>query len=149
MLQTAHDAYLESRIESAGPVQLIRLLYQGAIGAVREARRHLASGDIVARSGAITKAFEIVTELALSLDRPRGGELAGRLARLYDYLQRRLIEANANQTDEPLAEVLGLLTTLGEAWRTIAEEGKPAEPAVGPWAQAAESGQSAGRAWSL
>jgi len=150
MPQTAYDAYLESRIESADPVQLVRLLYQGALAAVSDARRYLASGDIAARSRAVSKAFEIVTELTTSLDRGRGGEIAVRLARLYDYVQRRLLDANARQQDEALAEVLGLLTTLAEAWQGIEDSGRPVEATVGPWAQApgAESAGMVAHAWS-
>jgi flagellar protein FliS len=150
MPQSPYDIYLESRIESAEPIQLIRLLYQGALDAVREARRHLASGDIAARSQAVSKAFEILTELTTSLDRTRGGEIATRLVQLYDYLQRRLLEANARQQDEPLAEVLGLLTTLGEAWQEIGNTSRAPEPAPGLWAQAsgAETGDLAVHAWS-
>jgi flagellar protein FliS len=150
MPQSAYDIYLESRIESAEPVQLIRLLYQGALAAVREARQHLAAGEIAARSRAVSKAFEILTELTVSLDRERGGEIAVRLAQLYDYIQRRLLEANARQQDEPLAEVLGLLTTLAEAWQEIGETDRPAEPAPAPWAQAAcvETADLAARSWS-
>jgi flagellar protein FliS len=149
MAQNAYDAYLESRIESAEPIQLVRLLYQGATDAVRNARRHLASGDIAARSRSVSKAFEILTELTSSLDRERGGEIAVRLAQLYDYMQRRLLEANARQQDEPLAEVLGLLTTLAEAWQEIGEAERPAEAPAGPWAQAgAETAELAMHAWS-
>ena len=149
MTQTAYDAYLESRIESAEPVQLIRLLYQGALAAVRDARRHLASGDIASRSRAVSKAFEILAELTASLDRARGGEIAARLSQLYDYAQRRLLEANARQQDEPLAEVLGLLTTLAEAWQGIGETRREAEPVSGPWEQAAmETSDLARHAWS-
>jgi flagellar biosynthetic protein FliS len=62
------------------------------------------------------KACEIVIELASSLDRTAGGEIALRLAQLYEYMLGRLMEANLQQTDAPLAEVLGLLATLAEAW---------------------------------
>jgi flagellar protein FliS len=150
MPETAYDAYLESRVESAEPVQLIRLLYQGALAAVRDARRHLASGDIASRSREVAKAFAIVTELTASLDRARGGEIALRLAQLYDYIQRRLLDANARQQDEPLAEVLGLLTTLAEAWQGVEEAGRPAEAMSGPWAQSAnaETADLAVHAWS-
>ena len=41
MGNNAHDAYLESRILTAEPMELIRLLYQAATGAVRDARRCL------------------------------------------------------------------------------------------------------------
>jgi len=136
MWRNAHDAYLESRIESAEPIQLVRLLYQGATASVREARSHLAAGEIVERSRAISQAHAILTELTASLDHERGGELSVRLAQLYDYMQRRLLEANFRQIDAPLAEILGLLATLGEAWDGIQEQATPAERAVNPWTQA-------------
>src|ERR1035441_10518135 len=117
MWQNAHDAYLESRVLSADPVELIHLLYEAAIEAVREARRYLAEGEIAARSRSITKAFGILQELVAALDHERGGEISGRLGQLYDYMQRRLLEANFEQIAQPLAEVLGLLATLAEAWQ--------------------------------
>jgi flagellar protein FliS len=116
MWQNAHDAYLESRIMSAGPIELVRLLCHGAIGAVEDARAHLASGDIASRARSITKANNILVELASSLDHERGGEISANLVRLYDYMLRRLTEANFQQIDAPLVEVLGLLGTLSEAW---------------------------------
>ena len=151
MWHDAHDAYLESRIQSADPIQLVRLLYQGATAAVREARSRLAAGEIAERSRAISKAHAILTELTVSLDHQRGGDLSARLAQLYDYMMRRLLEANFRQMDEPLAEVLGLLATLGEAWDGIQEHSEPVEHAESPWAQmpqeAAPACSSGG--WSL
>lgn len=135
MWQTAQNAYLESRIESADPIELVRLLYQGAITAVREARSHLAEREIAARSQSISKAQNILVELATSLDHQRGGDLSRRLAQLYDYLIHRLAEANFRQTDEPLAEVLGLLTALAGAWDGIQAQAAPVENRESPWAQ--------------
>jgi flagellar secretion chaperone FliS len=80
MYQSAHDAYVESRVLSADPLELVQMLYQGAIGAVQDARHHLANGAIAERSRAITKACAILMELAGALDHKAGGELAGRLA---------------------------------------------------------------------
>ena len=134
MWQKAHDAYLESRIESADPIELIRLLYQGAIAAVREARSHLAAGEIAARSRSISKVQNILVELTTSLDYQRGGDLSHRLAQLYDYMMRRLAEADFKQLDEPLAEVLGLLATLAEAWEGIQAHAEPARSPENPWA---------------
>jgi flagellar protein FliS len=118
-LNSGHDAYLENRILTADPIELVNLLYQGGMQAVREARRHLAEGRIAERSREINKACEILIELATSLDHERGGDISQRLALLYDYMQRRLLEANMQQSDAPLAEVLGLLSTLSEAWAGI------------------------------
>ena len=133
MWQNAHDTYLEDRVLSADPIELVHLLYQACTAAVREARRHLASGEIIARSRSISKACDILWELTGSLDHTRGGEISQRLGQLYPYMQRRLLEANFQQSDEPLAEVLGLLATLTEAWESLTREAKPAARAESPW----------------
>jgi flagellar protein FliS len=133
MWQNAQDAYLETRVLSADPMELVRLLYQGAMGAVEDARRHLAAGEIAARSRSISKAHQILVELSSALDHQRGAQISQRLAQLYDYMERRLIEANLQQSDEPLKEVRGLLATLAEAWEGI----RPAVTSAAPVAYAA------------
>jgi flagellar protein FliS len=151
MYENAHDAYLESRVLSADPVELVGLLYQACTGAVRDARRALADGEIAARSRAITRASEIVIELASSLDRERGGEIATRLVQLYDYMLTRLTEANFRQEDAPLAEVLGLLATLAEAWDGVKNQTRPKPAAQNPWGQSlpAEPVAAPDHAWSF
>ena len=81
----------------------------------------MRSGDIAARSREITKAQEIVLELSAAVDTSQSREIGGRLLALYDYMQRRLMEANSKQKDAPLAEVDNLLRTLQEAWREVGE----------------------------
>src|SRR6185295_10441697 len=100
-----NQTYLEARVMSATPLELVRILYDAARQAVEEARRCLAAGDIAARSRQISKAGSILVELAASLDESRGGEIARRLKALYDYMGMRLLDANVRQADEPLAEV--------------------------------------------
>jgi len=152
LFQSAHDTYLESRVLSADPLELVRLLYQGAIAAVKDARHYLAQGKILERSRAISKACGILIELTTGLDHARGGEIAGRLASLYDYLQKRLLEANFQQSDGPLAEVLGLLMTLAEGWANIHTPAEAPE-ASNAWSQPPLVQQTevhaASRSWSL
>jgi flagellar protein FliS len=111
--------YLEAEVLGADPLKLVSLLYRGASEAVAAARRHLAAREIAQRSEQINRAWAILFELLQSLDRKQGGELVTRLTGLYAYMQQRLIEANLQQTDAPLAEVEQLLATLGEAWQSI------------------------------
>ena len=108
-------------ILGASPLELVRALYRGAIQAVRQARTCLANGQIRERSAAITKACSIVQELAISLDKEVGGEVAVSLAELYVYIHKRLGDANIEQSDVPLAEAEKLLTTLLDAWSQIEE----------------------------
>lgn len=119
MHSNPYQTYVQDGILTADPVRLVQLLYRGAIDAVGTARQKLASGDIKSRSMSVTKAIEILAELASTLDREKGGELSVRLAALYDYMQRRLIQGNSEQTDAPLGEVERLLQTLEEAWLQV------------------------------
>ena len=113
------NAYLENTILSADPLELVRLLYRAAGDAVRNAAGHLAAGRIAERSRQINRAHAVLSELLATLDHSRGGVLSQRLAGLYDYMQRRLLEANMLQRPEPLAEVEALLSTLLQGWERI------------------------------
>jgi len=114
--QNGYQNYLEAQVMSADPIQLVQILYRAALDSIRTARECLRKGDIAGRSRSITKALSILSELATSLDHEHGGEISGNLARLYDYVQRLLMDANFRQIDEPIAEAENLLSTLLEAW---------------------------------
>lgn len=120
-------AYLETRILSASPVELINILYEYAAMSVQDARECLAKRDVAGRAQAISKAIAIIGELESSLDHQQGGEIAGNLGKLYRYMRDRLTHANLRQEDQPLAEVEALLKTLGEGWKEIS--GTTAMPA--------------------
>ncbi len=151
MYNAATEAYLESRVLSASPTELVHLLYLAAIEAVRDARRRLADGDIEGRSRAITKAIAIIVELASALDTQQGGEIARRLAALYAYTLERLADANFHQSDALLAETLTLLSTLSEGWQP-AEKKAPgkAEYESGDWSPAmAPESSYVSNSWTL
>jgi len=119
MRSNPYQQYVKDDILTSDPIKLVQLLYRGALEAVADARTKLARGDVKGRSAAITKTIQILTELVVSLDHERGGELSARLVALYDYAQRRLLAANFEQSDPPLAEVEGILQTLADAWLSI------------------------------
>lgn len=116
------NRYLEQKILMADPVELIRVVHQATISWLREAREHLRNKRIAERANAINRAYLALEELLNALDTDAAPELAGQLRELYLYMQSRLVEANARQEDAPLADVLGLLTTLSEAWVAIPEK---------------------------
>jgi flagellar protein FliS len=152
MWSDAHSAYLESRVLSADPIELVRLLYRAAMDAVRDARRRLEAGEVQQRAQAINKSSEVLLELMQSLDFERGGELAGRLAQLYEYMLRRLTEANFKRADAPLAEVLALLTTLSEGWAELQAPKPEVEPAQteSRWSPfSVETATAPSQTWSL
>ncbi len=130
--------YLENQVLGAEPVELVQMLYGGAIDALRQGRGYLAQGRIAERAATISKAMQIIVELQSSLDMEQGGEIAVGLAQLYIYIQERLIEANGEQKKAPLEEALSLLLILEEGWnealqqmRTPVREPMPVENTVG------------------
>jgi flagellar protein FliS len=133
-------SYIEQKTLSAEPLELVAMLYLKAISEIREARQHLAEGNIRLRSKAISKACDLIGELDGSLNLEAGGELAQRLRGLYGYCLVRLLDANLHQTDEPLAEVLGLVSTLSEGWQAIAKSEPVTERATAAhWGAPAEA----------
>jgi flagellar protein FliS len=126
MAYSNYGKYLETEVYSADPVKLVCMLYRGAIEATGAARCHLKDRQIRERSREIMRAVEILRELTRALD-PQY-EISRSLRDLYAYMQTRLIDANARQIDEPLAEVERLLSTLLEGWKAVV----PASPPVAP-----------------
>ncbi len=111
-----HQEYLASRVAAATPVELTRMLYEGAIQAVEEALTAHRGGDILARGNAVTKAVQILGELRFSLRRDVAPQYCDTLSGLYGYLQNRLIQAHAEKSESMLQEVLQLVQTLLEGW---------------------------------
>lgn len=137
MPEGGRGAYLENEILQVDGWRLVELIYRAAIDAIGKAREHLRAGAIQARSRQITRASELVSELALSLDHEAGGGLSRNLAELYDYIQRLLQEANFRQIEPPLVEAQELLRTLLEAWQQAAAQDAPtSSPAA--WSRQSE-----------
>lgn len=111
---------LDSAVLDASPHRLISLMLSGARERARLAEACLARGDIGRKSQAISDACSIIGGLNGALDLEAGGEIAGGLQALYDYAQRRLVEANARNDAAPLREVDQLLGEIETAWNAIA-----------------------------
>src|ERR1700685_2132473 len=111
-----HKEYISSRVAAATPMELTRMLYEGAVQAVQEALAAHRAGDILARGNAVTKAVEILGELRFSLRRDVAPQYCDTLSGLYGYLQTRLIQAHAEKSESILQEGLQLVQTLLEGW---------------------------------
>ena len=122
MPTSAQDAYLESKVDSADPVELIRLLYRTGLSRIGQARKYLAAGDIENRARAINSALDVIGELLASLD-SEAGEISRNLANLYRYVETQLLQANVHQSDQFLANSEAILKTLAEAWNQIPAAG--------------------------
>lgn len=135
---------VESKVIGADPHQLISMLFQGALLAIANAKREMLHKEIAAKGKSISKAIAIIGEgLNASLDRRVGGELAQNLSSLYDYMVRRLVDANLKNDVTILDEVERLLTELMEAWDGIRPNNAQSEPQLKAVANGAQVYRSA------
>jgi flagellar secretion chaperone FliS len=111
-----HHEYITQRVQTASPLELIRILYEAALQSVDEALRALQSGDILGRGRAVTKTIQILSELQIALRYDVQKEYCSTLAGLYGYMQSQLIRAHSEQSESLLLEVSRLLHTLLEGW---------------------------------
>jgi flagellar protein FliS len=102
---------LDSQIAGDTPHQLIVLLYDGAINAMRRAEIYFQSGNIARRGEMISRAINIIDNgLRAGLDHEKGGQIAAELESLYEYISRTLLEANLNKSGENLTQLISLMT---------------------------------------
>jgi flagellar protein FliS len=142
-----YQSNLEVEVISASPLELVIMLYEGAIQATQQAQRHMASQQDRLRAREISRAILILQELSISIDRTSGGDLAQQLVELYDYMQRRLNDANLHRSPAHLEEVADLLRTLKRGWLVVhaAEAGAKSARSVSSEAPVAQTvGNQAG-----
>lgn len=127
------DVGMETSVGSADAHKLILLLYQGALLAIASAKNHMLRKEIALKGKSISHAITIIDEgLKASLNQEAGGELAGNLSSLYEYMSRRLLQANIENDPTILNEVSGLLAELRSAWESIRKPNAPAVAAAAP-----------------
>lgn len=111
----------ETTVETADGHRLISMLLDGALERIGRARAFMLKGDLARKGEQIGWAVSVVEGLRTALDHERGGEIAANLEALYDYVERRLTEANLRNDPAILDEVAGLLMQIKSAWAAIPE----------------------------
>jgi len=113
---------VSTSVTDADPHKLVALLFAGACQRIRLAQACMAQGDQARKGKAIGEACAIVGHLNGSLDHEAGGEIAGNLSALYEYVIQRLTEANLHNDEAGLVESLSLLGEIDSAWNAIPVE---------------------------
>ncbi|MBS8240753.1 flagella export chaperone FliS [Marinobacter lipolyticus] len=121
-LQQYQRINTQTSITDADPHKLIQLLYNGALERINMAKARMQAKDYEGKGRLISKAIEIVGGLREFLDLEKGGDLAQRLASLYEYMERTLLEASMRNDITKLDEVANLLRSIKDGWDGIREE---------------------------
>ncbi len=113
----ALNSYNQNNINIESSEKLIAMLYEGALKFTSFAKKSLEKQDIEKKVYWINRTIDIFTELLISLDVKKGGEIAEYLEGLYKYQIELLTIANVNNSVEELDTVINVLKGLVEAWR--------------------------------
>ena len=118
MYATTQHHYRTQATTTASSAQLVLMLFDGTLAEIARANRALQATpvDVEEAHDCLSRAQAIVTELSLTLDHERGGEVAANLGSLYTYCLERLVEANVDKSHEPLAVVSDVVVGLRDSW---------------------------------
>lgn len=110
---------LQTEVMEADPHKLIQLLLEGALTRLAVAKNLIDQGDVEGKNEKLGNVVDIICSLQESLDHERGGEVAKNLERLYDYMTRRIWDANRLNDVDIVNEVMGLLMEVKSGWEGI------------------------------
>lgn len=113
-----------SSITDADPHRLVQMLLEGVIGKIAVVKGLMVRKEIAKKGEVMGQALMIVAGLRSSLNMEAGGAIAENLDSLYDYIERRLLQANIENDTSILDETSTLLKEIKAGWDGIAEESK-------------------------
>ena len=112
--------YVQTRMRSSAPLELVVLLSDAALQSAATAREAMVKRDIRTRRAALSRMLAIIAELQKTLDIEKGGRIARDLDRLYAWVTSRLIDATVQQTVRPIDDAVRVLEPLRDAWQSVA-----------------------------
>ena len=121
----AAQAYRQVETESRSPLELVVMLYDGALRFLGEAAEAAERKDIRARSHAVSRTLAIVAELQSTLDLEKGGAIADQLDDLYTYITSRLLDVAIKNDVTAIEETRKLLAPVRDAWSQISQPSVP------------------------
>ncbi|MBI2297894.1 MAG: flagellar export chaperone FliS [Armatimonadetes bacterium] len=119
MYAPALDTYRRQQVDTASPMQLVRMLYDAMLESTREAKAALTERDYERVHHRLLHAQRIVEELDHALDIERGGDIAGNLRRLYDFLIQRLTYVNITKSVSALEDTEAVMEEMHAMWSGV------------------------------
>ena len=126
------SSYRNTQVQSRTPLELVVMLYDGALKFMGRAREAIERRDIPARREALSRTLAIISELQSTLNLAEGGQVAIELDRLYSYSNARLLEAAMKNEVAAVDDVKRVFEILRDGWNTIATQPPPTASALQP-----------------
>ncbi len=124
--QNAYSAYQKTNVSTASQGRLVVLLYEGAIKQLTmamsliEENNKINPRNIEKYGICLQKVQAIITELQVSLDMEKGGDIAKNLMALYVFFNEELVQASISKDKVKLQSVWNMMNELAQSWKTIA-----------------------------
>lgn len=125
--QLAQQQYVTTQVGTADRLQLVIMLYDGAISFLGQAKERMAARDAAGKGLLIGRALDIIAELNASLNFQASRELASNLFHLYNFVIGHVTKANLNWDPKALDEAITILQQLRETWVEVAQRAKRGE----------------------
>lgn len=119
--KSAYKQYASVHVSTVDRGKLLLMLYDGCIKFLKHGKAGLEKNDIPKFARFLSKAQAIISELMLTLDFERGGDIARDLDRLYDFMLFYLTEANLEKSPEKIQKVIDLVEVIASAYRDVIE----------------------------
>ena len=136
MESSARESYLVTEVMTATPQKLQLMLIEAALRSAERARQRWRTQDDEQACEALIHAQQIISELLAGLDREVDSDLVKKVASIYLFVFRTLMEANGERSEEKLNDAIRVLQVERETWRQVCERlgGKkpPAVPRTSP-----------------
>jgi flagellar protein FliS len=126
--------YQKIAVNSASPVGLVIMLYDGALRFMERGKEAIIARDLTKQDDQLRRAQKIVLELMTTLDMNRGGDVAKNLFALYSYVIERLVDANIKDDTQAVDDAMKVFTGLRSSWAELERrdrENKPEAALVG------------------
>ncbi len=124
----ASQEYLKNAVMTASPEQLHLMLYDGAIRFATRGREAIEAKDREAAFNSLDRAQRIVLEMTAGINRDINPELADRMVSLYNFIYRRLVDANLEQDTGAVDDALRILRYQRETWVMLMKKAQEENP---------------------
>ncbi len=115
MRKNPYTSIKNNTVLTASPEELTLMLYDGAIKFANQAVFAIEADDMKLAHEKIFRVERIIEELRITLN--HNYPIAGELDRIYEYIYRRLVEANTRKDIEILDEIMGHLRGIRDSWK--------------------------------
>ena len=116
------DAYRRQDVLTAGPVDLIVMLYDALKKNIILGKRGITKNDVPGAHKALMKAQLILTELINSLD--MNYEISNELLGIYEFALKGIADANIQKNIEPLEPIIEMVDEIRSAWKEISSQSR-------------------------